>query len=235
MRPAWFLVICLIGHCNANLRALQSSDKKEPASSKPQISEFAEGHLRLSILSSTLNPYGGYSYIAEELEATPEQKQELQEVLGEFNTFAKIASSKFNQTALDFKNKQDSKEFESAKSEYNSSMAGIVKSAEDKVGEILLPHQMTRLKQVSKQINICNLNQVSGIFVLVPLVEGLDDIDEAAKGEFLAETKKAMSEFEEEVKLLRKKYEERVWKSLPDSVRERLREEVGDIVYDKAR
>ncbi len=197
---------------------------------QPEIAPYAEGVLRLELMSSALNNMQGYSKVASELELVPQQKQEIMPALSEFNSEYTKSVAQLSQAAVAAHAAKDSDSLKAAKEQHEKEMADLVSAAEKKVESVLLPHQTKRLGQISFQMVISRTHQTFGIGMLLPIVEKLD-IPTSDKEAFREDVKALDKDFQMELKALREKYAKAAFKLAPKTIKKELEERIGDLVY----
>ena len=198
---------------------------------KVETSSFAEGALRLSLVSSAMSGYGINSNLASELELVADQKKEVQSALNAYNEQTQKTVAKYSMESTAARENNDAEATKNARNIYEEEMARLVQSAEKKINSVLLPHQSKRLQQIGYQMSVSRKYNVKGIGMLVPLINELD-ISSSLRSPFLQDLKVLDCEFKKELEELRKKYVKRVWETAPDEIKQKIRENVGDLIFE---
>ena len=98
----------------------------------------------------------------------------------------------------------------------------------DRVSEVLLPHQVDRLKQIAKQQRVKMTNQFSDEFgVAVSLADELG-LSAAEKKRLIEATKEARKEYYDAVKAAKKKAFDKIKSVLTTEQQEKMKEALGD-------
>jgi hypothetical protein len=199
---------------------------------KPKVAPYAEQVLRFQVLSSALNSNSAYFDISKELDLTEFQTRELSQKLSHYFIASQGAQIKLNSAAIQAKSENRPSMLDDEKKAYEKLMIGLVEETEKSLTEILLPHQVTRLGQVSFQMQMARNHNAKGAFVLLPIVESLDTVSDREKASFREKVKKLEKEYKDDLVSLRKKYESALWEEVSPEVRKQLEEKMGDLVYE---
>ena len=107
-----------------------------------------------------------------------------------------------------------------------STIKSIKKEKEDKMKEVLLPHQFARLKQISLQTQM-KRNGQSTLLANQDIVEALD-LSEEQQEKIKERAEELKKELEEDIKELKEKSRQKLLKELTSDQRKKLEEMMGD-------
>ena len=159
--------------------------------------------------------------VQEELELVDDQLDELREVQQRSGEIMREAFS-----GIDWRN-MDADERQEAMAEVRAKMEEDMKDLQKDVDEILLPHQRTRLKQISVQSQSRGRNGVAGALGSAAVAKELGLSEEDIK-ELEEKNKEVQEKLREKIAKLQKEAEDEVLSVLSSEQRKKYKEMVGD-------
>ena len=173
--------------------------------------------------------------LMKEMEIVGEQREELQAIAQQYVTGIQKLNFELKDKQLRVRELVNEKRYEEAQDlaqEIQSSNSEIVTSHITKVNDVLLPHQVARMTQLSRQQYAKVQTPYAG-FLGLPLALGKELELSAGEARKLKEvTEQADKELREELKALHEKKMKRVLDALPEDKREHFQDLVGDL-YDR--
>lgn len=200
--------------------------------SKIDENELKEMHFMISYVFGSLHREKLYK----ELEILKSQVSKIRKVADQYAHQAATLSNKLNKLRVEARQNENQSAVESelrkvemqAELGWQEIYANTLKS----INEVLLDHQVKRLKQIGlqKRLSRVHLDDKFGIFIEAASI--LDLTDEEKKL-FIANVHEKKKEYLKKLEELNNQFEKKITKALPAKAQKKLHELIGSIYHDK--
>ncbi|MFT5523002.1 MAG: hypothetical protein ACI9HK_000946 [Pirellulaceae bacterium] len=148
---------------------------------------------------------------AKEIELVDEQKKKIEELQKDANELRQAAWGEYSKVAHQRNGNGNVTDFQKLQAEFQKSRQETAKRLQERLDEILLPHQVARLRELLIQIKIAT----RGVYAMsdTDIAEALD-VSEEQKKELKQKQAEAQRKLQEEISKLRATYQEEVLKDV---------------------
>ena len=214
------------------LSGLISAHKAYPQAQEKKIEFWERQFLLRQLLTTTAE-----SAFTGESELSEVQKDQLKKIAEEYRRDGQAAQIEIQKRLIEV-NSPSKSESEKTKGNReivelrNEKFDQIAKDAVEKMEDVLLPHQMRRIKQIAVQRELINRTKGDGFMILAALSDRLG-LSSDQEEKLLEKIEKTSEEYSQELQKLRDRHNKKVVDSLPLSAREKLKEIIGEFHYKK--
>ena len=181
-----------------------------------------------------------------QLEHNADMRKELEIVGDQVDALKKLAQE-YQAASMEFHSKnskmmvkvqqllKDSKPLEAQKlaQQFQQKNQDLSEKYMEKLSETLLPHQIERLTQISKQQRVKSMNRFSDEFGVAAALADEIGLSEKEKVKLIETIKEARREYYEKVEALKKVANEKIMSSLTTEQQQKMREILGDTFDEK--
>ena len=213
---------------SASESTAQSESQKDRIKRQKKYAEIQ--HVMMRISNITHN-----QPLREELEIVDDQVKDLQKISQEFQKDLQVFSANHSKEIMQARQLfQAGKRVEATKlsDRYQEKMFEISSKHFEQIEKKLLPHQVSRIRQISRQETLKHMSGFKDEFGIVYALADEIGLSPTEKKKLRTAIEKARSKYYSELVKLKEKTHREILKSIPANNRDKVRELVGDF-YDQ--
>ena len=170
------------------------------------------------------------SELRKDLELIDDQLEELKDISAEFQQ--SLSNPKYIERSMEIRraiDAGDDKEARRIGAELQSDMLKVSRNLKLKLKETLLPHQLSRMKQIARKSSLARKSEYKDEFGIAMALSDELELNKEEKAKLKRITEQAREEYYDELENLKRKTHKKILAALPRKKRDHLVELVGDL------